>query len=94
MAQRSAYNPKQPTSPVPIERVAIVSREAANRWWSMYTSYLGDDQWKWFDADVALREGADRLERLAVLAALKGDAYVDDLIERAIEKYTPAEDAA
>ncbi len=94
MAQSSAYNIKIPSSPVPLSRIAAVAAEVNKRWWSMFTSYTGDDQFKWFDVDLATRESADLLERIAVLAALKDDAYVRDLIERAIERHTPAEDAA
>ncbi|AWN55046.1 hypothetical protein DK412_28340 [Methylobacterium sp. 17Sr1-1] len=79
---------------MPLARIATVAAEVNKRWWSMFTRYTGDDQYKWFDIDLATREGADLLERIAVLAALKGDAYVLDLIERAIERHTPAEDAA
>ena len=85
------YKIMQPTMPVPLSRVAIVVREAANRYWSMFTRYYGDDQWKWFDVDVALTDGADLLDRINMLAELTSDRYVRELIERAIEKHAPAE---
>lgn len=88
-----AYSVTRPSSPVPISRRAIVVDEAAKRFWEMFTRYRGDDQWKWFDCDLALREGADLLQRLTVLAELKGDAYVHDLIERAIAAAQPSEAA-
>ncbi len=94
MAQSSAYNVKIPSSPVPLARIAAVAAEVNKRWWSMFPSYTGDDQFKWFDIDLATAEGAALLGRIAVLSELKGDAYVRDLIERAIEKHTTAEDAA
>lgn len=88
-----SYNIMRPSSPVPLARRATVMDEAAKRYWNLFTRYGSDDQWKWFDCDLALREGADFLQRVQVLAELKGDAYVLDLIERAIAAAQPSEAA-
>ncbi|GLS44392.1 hypothetical protein [Methylobacterium brachythecii] len=91
MSGPSSYDIKRPSSPVPLSRRATVVREAASRYWDMFTRYRGDDQSKWFDCDIALAESADALDRLATLSALTSDEYVIDLLNRAIEKHTPAE---
>lgn len=76
------YNILQPTSPVPVSRLAAVVGEAAKRWWDLYTRTRGDDQSKWFDCDIALAEAGLVLNDLAEIEKLKGQGYVKELIRR------------
>ncbi|MCJ2129246.1 hypothetical protein [Methylobacterium sp. E-045] len=76
------YNILQPTSPVPVSRLAAVVGEAAKRWWDLYTRARGDDQYKWFDCDLALAEAGLLLVDLAEIEKLKGEGYVKEMLRR------------
>lgn len=82
------YNILRPTSPVPVSRLAAVVQEAAKRWWDLYTRSRGDDQYKWFDCDIALAEAGILLGDLAEIAKATSDQHVKDLIRRELERVT------
>ena len=73
---------------MPLARQAALVEEAGKRYWHLYTRYSGEDQYKWFDCDIALAEGGVMLGQLAELAKLTSDEYVRDLLARAIEKHS------
>jgi hypothetical protein len=92
------YDKNCPRDPVPLQRLAEFAAEAAKRWWSLFTSYIGDDQWKWIDADHALMGIADVMKDMAELAELVGEerarAFLANALERARAERAAADENA
>ncbi|ACL58474.1 hypothetical protein [Methylobacterium nodulans] len=100
------YNPKHPTRPVPLARMAECMAFAILRHPLGYWSYLGrfadnptfklPDHWAWIDIPDALEDAAHLVADLAKLAAFLpgGEREVRRMIHGRIEELEAAAEAA